>query len=70
MFAGDGIEGGHVVGASEKFGSGVVERKTPPMDLLATIYQKLGIPLDTHFNDASRRPTSIIDTGHPIRELS
>lgn len=70
MFAGGGIAGGRVVGASEKFGGGVVERKTTPMDLLATIYQKLGIPLDTHFNDASGRPTSIIDTGQPIRELS
>ncbi|QDT41720.1 hypothetical protein Pan241w_17830 [Gimesia alba] len=69
MFAGGGIAGGRVVGASEKWGGGVVERKTSPMDLLATIYQRLGVPLETHFNDASGRPTSIIDTGHPIREL-
>lgn len=69
MFAGGGMPGGRVVGASEKFGGGVVERTTTPMDLLATIYQTLGIPLDTHFNDASGRPTSIIDTGKPIREL-
>ena len=69
MFAGGGVRGGRVVGASEKFGGGVLERKTSPMDLLATIYQTLGIPLDTHFDDASGRPTSIVDTGQPIREL-
>ncbi|WP_298860372.1 DUF1501 domain-containing protein [uncultured Gimesia sp.] len=69
MFAGGGVRGGRVVGASEKFGGGVLERKTSPMDLLATIYQTLGIPLDTHFNDDSGRPTSIIDTGKPIHEL-
>jgi hypothetical protein len=69
MFAGGGMPGGRYVGASEKYGGGVVERKTTPHDLLTTIYQTMGISLDTHFLDASGRPTSITGTGQPIREL-
>ena len=70
MLAGGGLKGGQVVGASEKHGGGVLERLVAPLDLLATIYQTLGIPLDTHYDDAGGRPTSIVDTGKPIRELA
>ncbi|MDA1014429.1 MAG: DUF1501 domain-containing protein, partial [Planctomycetota bacterium] len=69
MFAGGGIQGGRMIGASEKFGGGVVERLTTPLDLNATIYQTLGIPLDTHYKDASGRPVSIVGAGKPIHEL-
>ncbi len=70
MLSGGGIPGGTVVGASEKFGGGVRERLVTPLDLLATIYHILGIPLDTHFNDASGRPVSIVGGGRPIPELT
>ena len=70
MFAGGGMKGGQVIGASEKYGGGVLERAVTPLDLLATIYQTLGIPLSTHYDDSSGRPTSIVDTGKPIRELA
>ena len=70
MFAGGGIKGGQVIGASEKHGGGVLEHVVTPLDLLATIYQTLGIPLSTHYDDSSGRPTSIVDTGKPIRELA
>ena len=69
MLAGGGLQGGRVVGASEKFGGGVKERLTTPLDLLATIYQALGIPLGTHYRDATGRPVSIVDGGKPIEEL-
>jgi uncharacterized protein (DUF1501 family) len=69
MLAGGGLKGGTVVGASEKFGGGVTERLTIPLDLFATIYQTLGIPLETHYEDASGRPISIIGEGSPIHEL-
>ncbi len=70
ILAGGGIPGGTVVGASEKFGGGVRERLVTPLDLLATIYHILGIPLDTHFLDASGRPVSIVGGGRPISELT
>ena len=69
LLAGGGIHGGRIVGASEKWGGGVRDRLVTPLDLLATIYQTLGVPLDTHYEDASGRPVSIVDNGRPIQEL-
>lgn len=69
MLAGGGIRGGQCVGASEKWGGGVQEGLVTPLDLLATVYHTLGVPLDTHFEDASGRPVSIVGGGKPIREL-
>ena len=69
MLAGGGIQGGRMVGASEKFGGGVLKRLATPLDVLATIYERLGISLDTHFVDSSGRPVSIVGSGKPIREL-
>ena len=69
MLAGGGIQGGRVVGASEKNGGGVADRLVTPQDLLATIYGQLGIPLNTHYNDSAGRPVSIVGTGQPIHEL-
>ena len=69
MLSGGGIQGGRVVGASEKFGGGVKDRLTTPLDLLATIYHGLGISLETHYEDSTGRPVSIVGSGRPIREL-
>ena len=69
MMAGGGIKGGQVIGASEKWGGGVKERLVTPQDLLATLYHTLGIPLETHFEDSSGRPVSIVGSGKPIQEL-
>jgi uncharacterized protein (DUF1501 family) len=70
LLAGGGIQGGRIVGASEKWGGGVQERLVTPLDLLATLYHLLGIPLDTHYEDVSGRPISIVGAGRPIHELS
>jgi uncharacterized protein (DUF1501 family) len=69
LLAGGGLRGGRVVGASEKWGGGVQERLVTPLDLLATVYHTLGIPLETHYDDASGRPVSIVGNGRPIQEL-
>lgn len=69
LLAGGGIVGGRAVGASEKNGGGVQDRMVTPLDLLATIYHQLGVPLDTHFIDGSGRPVSIVGAGKPIQEL-
>lgn len=69
LLAGGGIQGGRVVGASEKWGGGVQERLVTPLDLLATVYHTLGIPLSTHYEDSSGRPVSIVGSGRPIQEL-
>ena len=69
MLAGGGLKGGQVVGASEKFGGGVLQRQVIPLDLMATIYQAMGISLDTHYTDSAGRPVSIVGPGQPIHEL-
>ncbi len=70
LLGGGGLQGGRVVGASEPRGGRVRERPVSPGDLLATLYQTLGISLDTHYEDASGRPVSIVGAGRPIHELS
>lgn len=69
LLAGGGLRGGQVVGKSEKWGGGVAERLVTPLDLLATVYHSLGVPLETHYEDGSGRPTSIVGDGKPIQEL-
>lgn len=69
LLGGGGLRGGQVIGASEARGGKVRERPVTPSDLLATLYQTLGIPLDTHYADASGRPVSIVGAGKPIQEL-
>jgi uncharacterized protein (DUF1501 family) len=69
LIGGGGIQGGRIVGASESRGGAVVERPVSPLDLLATLYQALHVPLDTHFADSTGRPVSIVGSGKPITEL-
>jgi uncharacterized protein (DUF1501 family) len=69
LLGGGGLKCGQTIGASEPRGGNVAEHPVSPQDLLATLYQTLGIPLDTHFNDASGRPVSIVGAGRPIRGL-
>lgn len=69
VLGGGGLRGGLTVGHSEPRGGRVKDRPVSPQDLLATIYHTLEIPLDTHFNDASGRPVSIVGSGKPVDEL-
>jgi hypothetical protein len=43
LLAGGGFSGGQVVGATDKKGENVVERKIYPWDLMASVYTQLGI---------------------------
>ncbi len=45
------------------------ERPLTPQDLLATVYQHLGIDRRHEFRDFSGRPIPILSSGEPIREL-
>ena len=70
MLSGGGVVGGSIVGASERHGGGVQERPSTPLDVLATIYDVMGISMGTHYEDASGRPVSIVGGGRPIHELT
>ncbi|MEX0675589.1 MAG: DUF1501 domain-containing protein [Pirellulales bacterium] len=70
LFAGGGMRTGQVIGATDRNGAEVVERRVGVTDFLATIYRHLGI--DTaglEFADFSGRPIPVPADGTPIREL-
>jgi uncharacterized protein (DUF1501 family) len=69
-FAGGGIQGGRAIGKSDDIGAYPAERPTTPADIVATIYQSLGIDLETQLPGPQGRPFGIVDPGtHAIKEL-
>jgi uncharacterized protein (DUF1501 family) len=70
LFAGGGIATGQVLGATDRRGEEVVERRVGPHDFLATVYRHLGIDYERiTIKDFSGRPHMIAPTGKPIPEL-
>lgn len=69
MLAGGGIRGGHVHGSSDKIGAKPSTQPVTPADIIATIYQCLGLPADLELHDRLQRPFSLVPWGSPIREL-
>lgn len=67
--AGGGLRHGQVIGATENDGSQIKERPVTPGDLAATIYQHMGVPLDTTYLDPRGRPNYVVVDGAPISEL-
>lgn len=68
FFAGGGIRGGRIVGASDKNGAYPASNPQTPENMAATIYHALGIPATAVWQDEVERPHSIYH-GEPIREL-
>lgn len=66
---GGGVKLGEVVGATNAFGEVVVESPVRPQDIAATIYQALGIPLNTWYRSHDGRPIELMPTGRPVRQL-
>ena len=69
LVAGGGIQGGRVVGSTDRLGEFPKDRPITPGDLHATIYKVLGVDPTIHFLDRSRRPTAAVDAGKVIEEL-
>jgi hypothetical protein len=68
--AGGGIKGGQVVGKTSADGSTVEERPVAVPDLLATIYQTLGIDPSLQNISNTGRPISLLEkSAQPIAEL-
>lgn len=69
-FAGGGVQGGRVVGASDPVGGVPADRPVGPGDVVATIFRSLGLNLETHLPGPAGRPFPIVDFGHKeIHEL-
>jgi len=61
MLAGGGLRHGQVIGSSEADGGAIKTRPVTPGDLTATIYQHMGVPLDTTYQDNTGRPRFVVD---------
>jgi hypothetical protein len=68
-FAGAGVPGGTVVGATDLEGGDVIDRRYTPADYAETIYHKLGIDTAARLQKADGRPIDFSDGGKPIVEL-
>jgi hypothetical protein len=69
LFAGAGVRGGHVIGATDKTGSQVIDRPVRPEDVCWTVYDALGINPQKELRTPEGRPVSILDHGSTIHEL-
>ena len=68
-FAHGNLKQGQVVGESNS--KAEVPKSTPigPQDMMATVFTHLGIDRGLHYYDQAGRPTPMITSGKPIREL-
>jgi hypothetical protein len=69
LFAGAGVRGGQVLGASDKHGAEPREGRVSPKDLAATLYHLLGIDPFQDYRSVDGRPFQVLDGGEVLREL-
>src|SRR5262245_53369900 len=61
---------GQAIGRSTARGEYVADRPVSPQDVTATVFRHLGIDArKVHFPDTQNRPTALVETGEPVREL-
>ena len=71
MMAGGGLRHGQVIGATDAWAAEVTSRPVHYQDVLATLYQHLGIDArTTTVMDPTGRPQYLLDRGEPISELT
>lgn len=69
FFAGGGVQGGRVIGSSDKIGAYPASDPQKPENMAATIYEALGIPREAQWRDDVGRPNHIY-YGDPISGLT
>jgi uncharacterized protein (DUF1501 family) len=67
--AGAGLRMGQVIGESNSKAERPKNTPITPQDLMATIFQVLGIDRTLHYTNQAGRPTPMIEDGKPIGEL-
>jgi uncharacterized protein (DUF1501 family) len=66
LFAGAGVQGGRLIGETDKQGSFVTKDPVSPADVAYTIYSALGINPRKHLYTPDGRPVEILDQGKNI----
>ncbi len=67
VMAGAGVPGGLVIGATDGEGGFPTSNEYNTEHVVATMYKKLGLPLDLTLTDSDGRPIRLIE-GEPVRE--
>lgn len=67
VMAGAGVPGGHVLGSTDDEGGFVTKDEYGSEDIAATVYSKLGIPVELIAQSIDGRPVRLIE-GKPIKE--
>jgi hypothetical protein len=69
MLIGGGFRGGYIHGSSDATGAFPASLPLTPGDIIATMYQALGVPHDGEVRDQLHRPHRIVPIGEPVHEL-
>jgi len=69
FFAGGGVLGGQVIGATDRHAANPVAAPWGPADVAASIYHAIGIDPETTLYDRQRRPLPVLPAGRVIAGL-
>ncbi|MBM3995191.1 MAG: DUF1501 domain-containing protein [Planctomycetes bacterium] len=69
FFAGGGVLGGQVIGATDRHAANPVTAPWGPADVAASIYHAIGIDPETTLYDRQRRPLPVLPAGRVIAGL-
>ena len=68
VLAGGGVRGGQVIGASDRIGAEPISRPVTCPEVVASVYNAMGLPRSTRLVGPDRRAWPLVDAA-PIREL-
>ena len=69
LLGGGGVQGGRIIGSTDRKGESPKDQPLRPGDIHHTIYKVLGVDPHLNFLDHSGRPVPAIDHGSVIQEL-
>ena len=69
LLAGGGLKMGQMIGATDPKAAYPISEPHSPTDVLATMYDAMGIDVHAHFEDAAGRSIPILPHGEPIAAL-
>jgi hypothetical protein len=69
LLAGGGVKGGFAYGASDRRGAYPSQCPVSAGDIVATVYDALGVPADLDLRDRLDRPMPLLPEGTPIKDV-
>ena len=69
VFAGGGVKGGYVHGATDEDGKAIADKQVTTGDFIATVGAAMGLPITEVVMSPSNRPFTVGDKGLPVVEI-